>query len=84
VRLGGNYSASPIYTNGRIYFFDQDGKSTVIQAGREFKVIAVNQLDGGFMASAAVSGNALYLRTKTDLYRIENIESGARTTGEAR
>jgi outer membrane protein assembly factor BamB len=71
VRLGGNYSSSPIYSNGKVYFFDQTGKSTVIEAGPEYKVIAVNQLDEGFMASPAVSGNALYLRTRTDLYRIE-------------
>jgi outer membrane protein assembly factor BamB len=71
-RLGGNYSSSPIYTRGRVYFFDQDGKSTVIEAAPEFKVIAVNRLDEGFMASPAVSGDELYLRTKTDLYRIED------------
>jgi outer membrane protein assembly factor BamB len=71
-RLGGNYSASPIYAGGRIYFGDQDGKSTVIKAGREYQVLGVNRLDDGFMASPAVSDNALYLRTKSALYRIEN------------
>lgn len=71
-RLGGNYSASPIYAEGRIYFFDQDGKSTVIEAARQFKAVAVNRLDDGFMASPAVSGRALYLRSKSALYRIEN------------
>jgi len=71
-RLGGNYSASPIYAEGRIYFFDQEGKTTVIEAAPEYKEIAVNHLDEGFMASPAVSGKALYLRTKTDLYRIED------------
>jgi outer membrane protein assembly factor BamB len=77
-RLGGNYSASPIYAEGRIYFFDQDGKSTVIEAGPEFKVIAVNELDDGFMASPAVSGSALYLRSNTRLYRIEAKERDGR------
>jgi len=43
----------------------------VIEAGREFKVLAENKLDAGFMASAAVAGRALFLRTKTHLYRIE-------------
>jgi outer membrane protein assembly factor BamB len=70
-RLGGNYSASPIYAEGRVYYFDEKGKTTVIEAASEYKEIAVNQLDEGFMASPAVSGKALYLRTKTDLYRIE-------------
>jgi len=71
-RLGGNYSASPIYADGRIYFFDETGKATVIEAGPKHQAIAVNRLDGGFMASPAVSGDTLYLRTKTALYRIEN------------
>ena len=71
-RLGGNYSASPIYAGGRVYFFDESGKSTAIEAAPQYKVIAVNRLDDGFMASPAVSGNALYLRTKGALYRIED------------
>ena len=70
-RLGGSYSASPIYAGGRVYFFDESGKSTVIEAAPKYKAIAVNRLDDGFMASPAVSGNALFLRTKKALYRIE-------------
>jgi outer membrane protein assembly factor BamB len=70
-RLGGNFSASPIHAKGRIYFFDEKGKATVIEAAAKYQVLAVNSLDDGFMASPAVSGNALYLRTKTALYRIE-------------
>jgi len=71
-RPGGNYSASPIYCGGKVYFFDQDGKATVIKASRRYEVIAVNRLEDGFMASPAVSGHALFLRTKSALYRIEN------------
>ena len=71
-RLGGNYSASPIYADEKVFFFDQSGRSTVIEAAGQYRVVAVNHLDEGFMASPAVSGNALYLRTKTDLYRIED------------
>jgi outer membrane protein assembly factor BamB len=71
-RLTDSYSASPIAAEGRIYFFSEDGKATVIEAGRAFKVLAENTLEQGFMASPAVDGRALYLRTKTHLYRIEN------------
>jgi outer membrane protein assembly factor BamB len=71
-RLGGNYSASPIYCVGKVYFFDQDGKATIIKASREYQVVAVNRLEDGFMASPAVSGRALFLRTKSALYRIED------------
>lgn len=71
-RVQGNYSASPLYADGRIYVCSEEGKVAVLAAGREFKLLAENNIPGGFMASPAVSGNALFLRTKTDLYRIEN------------
>jgi outer membrane protein assembly factor BamB len=70
-RVGDTFSASPIVADGRIYFFSEDGKATVIEAGREFKVLAENRLDEGFMASPAVVGRALILRTRTHVYRIE-------------
>src|SRR3954470_6900739 len=55
-RVPDSYSASPIAADGRIYFFSEDGKTTVIEAGRTFKVLGQNTLDDGFMASAAVDG----------------------------
>jgi outer membrane protein assembly factor BamB len=70
-RVGGEFSASPIYANGRIYFFDQDGLTQVIAPGPAPKVVAVNRLDDGCMASPAVAGDALFVRTKTHLYRIQ-------------
>jgi outer membrane protein assembly factor BamB len=70
-RVGGTFSASPIHANGRNYLFDEDGKTTVIEAGREYKVLAENQLENGFMASPAVSDNALFVRTRRDVYRIQ-------------
>ena len=70
-RLDGDYSASPLEAEGRLYFFNQDGVCTVLEAGDAYKELAKNKLDGGFMASPAVAGNALFLRTATSLYRIE-------------
>ena len=70
-RIGGKYAASPIYADGRLYFFSQDGTTTVLKPGRTFEVLATNALDGGFMASPAADGKALYLRTRTHLYRVE-------------
>jgi outer membrane protein assembly factor BamB len=69
-RVGGKYAASPIYAAGRLYFFDQEGPTRVLKPGRSFELLATNTLDDGFMASPAVSGNSLFLRTKTHLYRI--------------
>ncbi len=73
-RLGGGYIASPLYAGGRIYFFNVQGKTSVVKAGRTFALLAENELDEGFMASPAVSGDTLFLRTKTHLYRIDSKE----------
>jgi outer membrane protein assembly factor BamB len=70
-RAGGEYSASILAAGDRIYCFDEAGLCTVVKASPTFEVLAGNQLDGGFMASPAVSGDALILRTKTHLYRVE-------------
>ncbi len=71
-RLEGEYSASPIESEGRLYFCNQEGLCTVLQAGDEYQELAANTLDTGFMASPAVAGKALFLRTATHLYRIED------------
>jgi len=70
-RIGGEHSASLVHANGRIYSFDREGRTVVIQAAREYKELGVNQLDGGFMASPAIVGDAFILRTREHLYRIE-------------
>jgi outer membrane protein assembly factor BamB len=70
-RVKGTYSASPIVAGDRLYVFNEDGKTTVLEAGRAFKVLAENQLGDGFMASPAVAADALYLRSRTHLYRVE-------------
>ena len=69
-RLGGTYSASPVFADGRIYFLAEQGVTTVIVPGKEFKRLATNPLDGGLLASMAISGSSLFLRTDTHLYRI--------------
>jgi outer membrane protein assembly factor BamB len=70
-RIGGNYMASPILADGRLYCFSTQGGATVLQTGRTPKVLATSRLESGFLASPAVTGKALILRSKTHLYRIE-------------
>ena len=70
-RLGGNYRASPIEIRGRIYTCSREGVSHVLAAGKEYKVLATNKLDATLMASPAVAGRALFIRSGTHLYRIE-------------
>jgi outer membrane protein assembly factor BamB len=71
-RLRGNYSASPLYADGHLYFFNQDSITTVVEPGRQCQILAVNELSGEqLMASPAAAGKALFIRTRTQLYRIE-------------
>jgi outer membrane protein assembly factor BamB len=69
-RLGGNYSASPVFADGRIYFQSEEGVTTVVAPGREFRKLATNTLDGAMLASMAISDRAILIRTDAHLYRI--------------
>jgi outer membrane protein assembly factor BamB len=69
-RLGGNYSASPVLADGRIYFLSEEGAATVIAAGKEFRKLATNVIDGETLASMAVSDGSIFIRTDSQLYRI--------------
>jgi hypothetical protein len=69
-RIGGSHSASPLYASGRLFFHSKGGETTILKPGQKFEVQARNKLDGEHHASAAVSGDALFLRTDKALYRI--------------
>lgn len=69
-RLPGAYAASPTYADGRIYFLNEEGLTTVLAPGREFRVLAQSQLEGETLASMAVVPGAFVLRSSTHLYRI--------------
>ncbi len=70
-RIAGNYSASPLAADGKIYFSSREGKTAVVKAGRKYELLAENAAEGQIFASLAVTGNSLVLRTDTHLYRIE-------------
>ncbi len=70
-RIRGDHAASLLYADGNIYSFNQDGSSTVFKAARRFEVVATNTLETGCMATPAFDGDALLIRTKTHLYRIQ-------------
>jgi outer membrane protein assembly factor BamB len=69
-RLEGNYSASPVFADGRIYFQSEEGLTTVITPGLRFVQVAASEIDGATLASMAVSHGSFFLRTGTHLYRI--------------
>lgn len=70
-RLGGNYSASPTFAGNHIYFQNEDGGTVVIRPGASYEEVARNALPGRTLASMAVADNAIFLRTDSRLYRIQ-------------
>ncbi len=70
-RLGGNFSSSPLFADGRIYVGNRDGATFVIKPGKAYELLATNQLDGRIFATPAAVDRALYLRTDTALYKLE-------------
>jgi outer membrane protein assembly factor BamB len=70
-RLGGTFSASPIASEGRIWFASREGLVSVIPVAKTFQVESQGTLDGTIMASPVASGRALFIRTDQALYRLE-------------
>lgn len=66
-RLGGNFAASPLLADGKLYFTSQEGITTVLKPGREYREIASNQLFGQTLASLAIAGDSLLIRTQSQL-----------------
>ncbi|WP_246109852.1 outer membrane protein assembly factor BamB family protein [Roseimaritima multifibrata] len=71
-RLGGGFSSSPTLIGDHLYVTSEEGKTTVMKAGRKFELLAENDLEERSLASLAVADGAIYLRTAKALYRIEN------------
>ena len=69
-RLGGDFSSSPLFGQGRLYFQNESGVGTVIAVGHEFKVLATNDLEERSLASYAVTDGAFFIRTDHNLFRI--------------
>jgi len=75
-KVGGIYFSSPIAINGRIYCTTRDGKMAVIKAGRDFQVLARNDLGADVFATPAIANGHLIIRTKTHLISIGNSPKG--------
>ena len=71
LRKGGNYTASPWAYNDKIFCLSEDGDTTVVKAGPEFKILGVNDLDELCMSSPAIVGGSLFIRTESRLYRFD-------------
>ena len=74
-RMGGNFSASPVAAEGRIYVVSDSGDTTVLVAGSEFKVLAKNRLGEKVQASPAVAHGHIFIRTEKNLFCIGGSDS---------
>lgn len=71
-RLGGDFSASPIHADNKLFFCNREGDVFVVAPEKEFKLLATNKMDSPIMATPAAVENHLIVRTKQSLYRIED------------
>jgi outer membrane protein assembly factor BamB len=69
-RIGGVYSASPVAADGKVYLLSEDGETIVLSAGRTPRVLARNKLDARQLASPAISGGRLFIRSDDTLFAI--------------
>ena len=73
-RLGSRqFNASPLAWNGKIFCFGERGETVVVEAGDAFKILHQNELGELIMATPAISGSSLILRTDRHLYRIRSL-----------
>ncbi len=69
-RIGGVFSASPVAADGKIYLLAEGGETVVLAAGTSPQVIARNTIDARQLASPAISGGRLFIRSDNTLYAI--------------
>jgi outer membrane protein assembly factor BamB len=69
-RIGGNFSASPVGADGKVYLLNEEGETVVLEAGRKCKVLARNALKEVCRASLAVAGGQIFIRSDEHLYSI--------------
>jgi outer membrane protein assembly factor BamB len=66
-----NFKASPVGANGRLYLATEDDDVVVVKMGEKYEVLATNTLaDQMFIATPAIAGGSLYLRSQDALYCI--------------
>ena len=69
-RIGGNFSASPVAADGKVYFLNEEGDTVVLEAGRKCKILARNALKEVCRASPAIGRGQIYIRSDEHLYSI--------------
>ncbi len=80
-RTGGVFSAAPVAGDGKIYFVSETGEAFVLAAKREFEILAQNAMNARFLASPAISGGRIFLRSDDRLIAVG--ESPSATSSES-
>jgi outer membrane protein assembly factor BamB len=68
--VGSGFSASPVAADGKIYLSSEDGEVIVVAAGPEFRHIATNTMGELIMATPALSGGTMFIRTAGSLFAV--------------
>ena len=71
IDVGANFSSSPVAIEGKLYLMSEDGDVFVLKAGPEYELLAKNAVGEAIMASPAVSGGRMFVRTLKHLYCIQ-------------
>lgn len=69
-RLGGKFSASPVWADGKLYLLSEQGKTFVVETAPQYKLVAQNELDEKCCASIAISQGNLFVRSEKTLFCI--------------
>jgi len=69
-RVGGVYTASPVAGDGKIYLPSEDGETIVLAAGRTPRILARNRLNARQLASPAIAGGRLFIRSDDALFAV--------------
>jgi outer membrane protein assembly factor BamB len=69
-RLGGKFSASPVYAEGRLYFLSEEGTTFVVATGDQYQLLSTNPLNESAQASPALSHGHIFLRTDKAVYAV--------------
>lgn len=67
-RLQGNFSSSPVLAGDLLYATSETGVTSIFKAGRTFELIGANSMQEPVMATPAVCGGQIFLRTASKLY----------------
>jgi outer membrane protein assembly factor BamB len=64
----GGYSASPVAAEGKLFLASEDGKVSVVRAGKEWELLTLNDLGENCYGTPALSEGRIYVRTAEALY----------------